>query len=148
MSAVELEKTLAEMKAKGEKPKFIYLIPDFQNPAGMTMPEARRIEILNIAKKYEIMVVEDSPYRELRFSGKPQRMLYDLDNGEGNVIKMCIRDRIYTVCGSRSFNKTGIVFSTICLVSTVSTYEFCIILIIKSSLLPVTGKNISEDADT
>ena len=61
MSAVELEKTLAEMKAKGEKPKFIYLIPDFQNPAGMTMPEARRIEILNIAKKYEIMVVEDSP---------------------------------------------------------------------------------------
>ena len=32
MSAVELEKTLAEMKAKGEKPKFIYLIPDFQNP--------------------------------------------------------------------------------------------------------------------
>ena len=73
MSAVELEKDFwAEMKAKGGKnPKFIYLIPDFQNPAGMTMPEARRIEILNIAKKYEIMVVEDSPYRELRFSGKP-----------------------------------------------------------------------------
>ena len=69
MSAVELEKTLAEMKAKGEKPKFIYLIPDFQNPAGMTMPEARRIEILNIAKKHEIMIIEDSPYRELRFSG-------------------------------------------------------------------------------
>ena len=88
MSAVELEKTLAEMKAKGEKPKFIYLIPDFQNPAGMTMPEARRIEILNIAKKHEIMIIEDSPYRELRFSGKPQRMLYDLDNGEGNVITL------------------------------------------------------------
>ena len=95
MSAVELEKTLAEMKAKGEKPKFIYLIPDFQNPAGMTMPEARRIEILNIAKKYEIMVVEDSPYRELRFSGKPQRMLYDLDNGEGNVITLGTFSKIF-----------------------------------------------------
>ncbi|MCB6973682.1 MULTISPECIES: aminotransferase-like domain-containing protein [Butyricimonas] len=95
MSAIELEKTLAEMKAKGEKPKFIYLIPDFQNPAGMTMPEARRIEILDIAKKYEIMIIEDSPYRELRFSGKPQRMLYDLDNGEGNVITLGTFSKIF-----------------------------------------------------
>ena len=95
MSAVELEKTLAEMKAKGEKPKFIYLIPDFQNPAGMTMPEARRIEILNIAKKHEILIIEDSPYRELRFSGKPQRMLYDLDNGEGNVITLGTFSKIF-----------------------------------------------------
>ena len=95
MSAVELEKTLAEMKAKGEKPKFIYLIPDFQNPAGMTMSEARRIEILNIAKKHEIMIIEDSPYRELRFSGKPQRMLYDLDNGEGNVITLGTFSKIF-----------------------------------------------------
>ena len=95
MSAVELEKTLAEMKAKGEKPNFIYLIPDFQNPAGMTMPEARRIEILNIAKKHEIMIIEDSPYRELRFSGKPQRMLYDLDNGEGNVITLGTFSKIF-----------------------------------------------------
>ena len=95
MSAVVLEKTLAEMKAKGEKPKFIYLIPDFQNPAGMTMPEARRIEILNIAKKHEIMIIEDSPYRELRFSGKPQRMLYDLDNGEGNVITLGTFSKIF-----------------------------------------------------
>lgn len=95
MSAVELEKTLAEMKAKGEKPKFIYLIPDFQNPAGITMPEARRIEILNIAKKHEIMIIEDSPYRELRFSGKPQRMLYDLDNGEGNVITLGTFSKIF-----------------------------------------------------
>jgi putative alanine--glyoxylate aminotransferase (alanine--glyoxylate transaminase) (agt) len=95
MNAVELEKALAEMKAKGEKPKFIYLIPDFQNPAGMTMPEARRIEILNIAKKYEVMIIEDSPYRELRFSGKPQRMLYDLDNGEGNVITLGTFSKIF-----------------------------------------------------
>lgn len=95
MNAVELEKTLAEMKARGEKPKFIYLIPDFQNPAGMTMPEARRIEILNIAKKYDILIIEDSPYRELRFSGKPQRMLYDLDNGEGNVITLGTFSKIF-----------------------------------------------------
>ncbi|MCR9011238.1 PLP-dependent aminotransferase family protein [Gabonibacter chumensis] len=95
MSAIELEKTLADMKAKGEKPKFIYLIPDFQNPAGMTMPDARRKEILAIAKKYEILIVEDSPYRELRFSGKPQHMLYELDNGEGNVITLGTFSKIF-----------------------------------------------------
>ncbi|KIO44459.1 MULTISPECIES: aminotransferase-like domain-containing protein [Porphyromonadaceae] len=95
MSAIELEKTLADMKAKGEKPKFIYLIPDFQNPAGMTMPDARRKEILAIAKKYEILIIEDSPYRELRFSGKPQHMLYELDNGEGNVITLGTFSKIF-----------------------------------------------------
>ena len=95
MSAIELEKTLADMKAKGEKPKFIYLIPDFQNPAGMTMPDARRKEILAIAKKYEILIIEDSPYREVRFSGKPQHMLYELDNGEGNVITLGTFSKIF-----------------------------------------------------
>lgn len=95
MSAIELEKALADLKAKGEKPKFIYIIPDFQNPAGMTMPEARRIEILKIAKKYDITIIEDSPYRELRFSGEPQRMLYDLDNGEGNVITLGTFSKIF-----------------------------------------------------
>lgn len=95
MSAVELEKTLAEMKAKDEKPKFIYLIPDFQNPAGITMPDARRKEILTIAKKYDILIIEDSPYRELRFSGEPQHMLYELDGGEGNVITLGTFSKIF-----------------------------------------------------
>ena len=41
------------------------------------------------------MIIEDSPYRELRFSGKPQRMLYDLDNGEGNVITLGTFSKIF-----------------------------------------------------
>ena len=69
MIAEKLEATLAEMKANDEKPKFIYIIPDFQNPAGITMPEERRIKILEIAKKYDVLIVEDSPYKELRFEG-------------------------------------------------------------------------------
>lgn len=95
MSAVELEEKLAELKSKGEKPKFIYVIPDFQNPAGMTMPKERRIEILKVARKYDILVIEDSPYRELRFSGEPQPMLYELDNGEGNVITLGTFSKIF-----------------------------------------------------
>ncbi|MGE0079070.1 MAG: PLP-dependent aminotransferase family protein [Bacteroidales bacterium] len=80
-----LEKTLAEMKQKGEKPKFIYVIPDFQNPTGISMPEDRRKEIIAIAKKYDILIIEDSPYREVRFDGTPQRTMYELD-GTGHVV--------------------------------------------------------------
>ncbi len=77
-----LAKTLKELKAKGEKPKFIYVIPDFQNPSGITMSLARRKELLAIAKEYDILIIEDSPYRELRFEGKEVPTLYALDNTE------------------------------------------------------------------
>ena len=82
-----LEKMLAEMKAKNDLPKFIYIIPDFQNPAGITMPEWRRKEILEIAYKYDVLIAEDSPYREIRFEGTPQPMFYQLDN-KGYVITL------------------------------------------------------------
>lgn len=87
MCAKSLDKTLGEMKAKGEMPKFIYIIPDFQNPAGITMPEKRRKEILEVAYKYDILIAEDSPYREIRFEGNPQPMLYQMDT-KGIVITL------------------------------------------------------------
>lgn len=89
-----MEKALAEMKAKGEKPKFIYLVPDFQNPAGITMPESRRLEIIELARKYDVLIVEDSPYRELRFNGKPQRTIYQLE-GTGQVILLGTMSKIF-----------------------------------------------------
>jgi 2-aminoadipate transaminase len=82
-----LEKKLAKMRALGEKPKFIYTIPDFQNPAGITMPESRRQEIIDIARKFDVLIVEDSPYRELRFDGNHQKMIYAMDN-TGQVISI------------------------------------------------------------
>jgi len=82
-----LEAKLKAMKNAGEKPKFIYIIPDFQNPAGITMPEFRRREILDLAHKYDVLIVEDSPYRELRFDGEAQPMLYQMD-GTGHVITL------------------------------------------------------------
>jgi len=94
MNSQLLEKALAELKAKGEKPKFIYTIPDFQNPAGITMPESRRLEIIEIAHKYDVLIVEDSPYREIRFNGKPQRTIYELD-GTGQVIILGTMSKIF-----------------------------------------------------
>lgn len=79
MCPIELEKTLTKMEQENDLPKFLYLIPDFQNPAGITYPEKRRQELLDIAEKYNLLVIEDSPYRELRFDGAEQKMMYQLD---------------------------------------------------------------------
>ncbi|MFO7897010.1 MAG: PLP-dependent aminotransferase family protein [Candidatus Cloacimonadales bacterium] len=94
MIADKLESTLAEMKANGEKPKFIYIIPDFQNPAGITMPEERRKKVIEIAKAYDVLIVEDSPYKELRFEGEEQKSLYALDN-TGQVITLGTFSKIF-----------------------------------------------------
>jgi 2-aminoadipate transaminase len=87
MRADLLEQKLEELKGIGIKPKFIYVIPDFQNPTGISMPESRRLEIIALAHKYDVLIVEDSPYRELRFEGQSQRLMYQLDN-DNHVITL------------------------------------------------------------
>lgn len=94
MRSDKVEEVIADLKIKGEKPKFIYIIPDFQNPTGVTMPEFRREEIIKIAKEYEVLIVEDSPYKQIRFEGKDQKSLYALD-GEGNVINLGTFSKIF-----------------------------------------------------
>lgn len=94
MKPDELEKTIIAVQSTGKKIKFIYLIPDFQNPAGITLPEERRLRIIEIAEKYDILIVEDSPYREIRFEGKPQKLMYELDN-TGRVITLSTFSKIF-----------------------------------------------------
>ena len=71
----ELEKALAA----NPDVKFIYVIPDFQNPSGRTWPIERRKQFMEIINKYEIPVAEDNPYGELRFEGEifPSLKSYD-----------------------------------------------------------------------
>ena len=78
----ELYSVLKELKKEGKKARFIYLIPDFQNPAGITLPEKRRRRILELAGEFDTLVLEDSPYREIRFGGEPQPMMKALDTEE------------------------------------------------------------------
>ncbi|PKQ66289.1 aminotransferase [Labilibaculum manganireducens] len=94
MSAKLLEAKLEELKQQGIKPKFIYVIPDFQNPTGITMPESRRMEIIELAHQYDVLIVEDCPYREVRFEGKPQRMMYELDN-DNHVLTLGTFSKIF-----------------------------------------------------
>jgi 2-aminoadipate transaminase len=74
-----LEAEIDKLAAKGLKPKFIYEIPDFQNPSGITMTLKRRKELLRIAEKYDLIVIEDSPYRQLRFEGKVEPSLLGMN---------------------------------------------------------------------
>lgn len=89
-----MEAKLKELKEMGKKPKFIYIIPDFQNPAGITMTEKRRKEIIDLAHKYDVLILEDSPYRELRYEGRHQKTMYELD-GSGQVILIGTFSKIF-----------------------------------------------------
>ncbi len=68
----ELEKTLDTLEAQNRRPRFLYIIPDFQNPAGVTIPAARRKRIVEIARQRDYLIVEDTPYRQIRFTGEHQ----------------------------------------------------------------------------
>lgn len=93
--AEDIEAILASLQKKGEVCKFIYLVPDFQNPTGTTIPQERRLKILEIAKKYGTLIVEDSPYRQVRFEGTAPDTFYKLDNGEGNVITLFTFSKVF-----------------------------------------------------
>ena len=79
----ELDKVLATT----ENVKFIYVIPDFQNPSGRTWPLERRKKFMEIINKYGIPTIEDNPYGELRFKGEYQPALKSMDT-EGLIIYM------------------------------------------------------------
>lgn len=64
--------------ALGKKPKFIYAIPDYQNPTGVTMTMDQRLEIVEVAKKYDLIILEDSPYKEIRFDGESLPTIYSM----------------------------------------------------------------------
>src|SRR3954462_12163874 len=77
-----LEAQLDRLAHEGRTPKFIYTIPSFQNPAGVTMSLERRRMLVRLAKERELLVLEDNPYGLLRYEGTPLPTLYDLDGGE------------------------------------------------------------------
>ncbi|MBP9523618.1 MAG: PLP-dependent aminotransferase family protein [Ottowia sp.] len=66
---------LREALQKGERPRFIYLLPNFQNPTGRTMDEARREAVIAVCREHGLPVVEDNPYGELWFDAPPPKPL-------------------------------------------------------------------------
>ncbi len=85
-----LEETLKRLGPRGAK--FIYTIPNFQNPAGVTMTLERRKRLLELAHEYDIQVIEDDPYGRLRFEGEHIAPLKSMDP---NVIYLGTTSKIF-----------------------------------------------------
>ena len=73
------EKVIDGASAEGRKIKFLYMIPDFQNPSGESLTLEERCMIIALAQKHDFLIVEDSPYRELRYEGEHVPTMYSLD---------------------------------------------------------------------
>ena len=82
MRVDELAEVLDRLAREGRRPKFVYSVPSFQNPAGVTLSAERRRRLVELAREHELLVCEDNPYGLLRFDGEPQRTLYSLDGGD------------------------------------------------------------------
>ncbi|HDZ35746.1 MAG TPA: PLP-dependent aminotransferase family protein [Thermococcus sp.] len=89
-----LEEKLKKLKAEGKKVKFVYTVSTFQNPAGVTMSLERRKHLLELAKEYDFLIVEDGPYSELRYSGEPIPPIKHFDD-EGRVLYLGTFSKIF-----------------------------------------------------
>lgn len=88
-----LEETIKEFLAADITPKFIYVVPTFQNPAGVVMSEKRRKQLVDIASQYDLVIVEDDPYGKLRYDIDPIKPIKAFDD-EGRVIYMSTFSKI------------------------------------------------------
>jgi len=79
-----LRQAIASVKAAGKTIKFLYTIPNFHNPAGVTQSAARRLEILETCLEHDILVLEDNPYGLLGFDQEPMRAMR-ADEAEGVI---------------------------------------------------------------
>lgn len=89
-----LEQKLKELKEEEEHYKIIYVVPDFQNPSGVTLSFERRKKLIELAREYQVLIFEDTPYRELRYDGVEPPSLYSLDNS-GNIISLHTFSKIF-----------------------------------------------------
>ena len=88
-----LEETIKKLLKDDITPKFIYVVPTFQNPAGVVMPESQRKKLVDIANEYDLVIVEDDPYGKLRFDVPHVKPIKAFDD-EGRVIFMSTFSKI------------------------------------------------------
>jgi len=88
-----LEEKIKMMLKDDIIPKFIYVIPTFQNPAGVIMPEKRRKKLIDLANEHDLVIVEDDPYGKLGFDVPPIKPIKAFDD-EGRVIYMSTFSKI------------------------------------------------------
>lgn len=87
LNTTALKRAVAHLKAAGEIVKGVYVIPNFQNPTGVTLSLRRRRRLIQLAEEYDLVIFEDDPYGELRFEGRRLPSLKSLDEN-GRVIHL------------------------------------------------------------
>lgn len=81
------EERVKKLAKRSNQPKIVYVLPNFQNPSGVTMPEANRRRLVDMASEYDFIILEDDPYGELRYAGEHLKPIKTFDD-EGRVVYM------------------------------------------------------------
>ena len=81
------EDRVKKLARRGRQPKIVYVLPNFHNPAGVTMPEKSRKKLIDLASDFDLIVLEDDPYSELRYTGEHIPPIKSFDD-EGRVVYM------------------------------------------------------------
>ncbi len=94
---VGMRRCLADLAAAGTLPKCIYVVPDFQNPSGITISFAKREALLDLSYEFDVPIIEDSPYRALRYRGETIPALFALDQQRdgGHVIGLYTFSKLF-----------------------------------------------------
>ena len=88
-----LETELVRLDKAGRRPKFIYAISTYQNPTGFVMPRARRVEMIELARRFEVPIIEDNCYADVHYEGPIEPAIYALDD-DPNHIYLCSLSKI------------------------------------------------------
>lgn len=136
MTVSRLPSLIESLLKEGKKPKFIYTIVNFQNPAGSTMNLERRRELAEIADRYGLAIFEDDPYGYVRFDGEHLPSIFSFDKA-GNTVYAGSFSKILSpgvrlgwVSGSKSIIRQMAIFkqsTDLCSssITQVLTYEYC-----------------------
>jgi 2-aminoadipate transaminase len=92
-----MRQALDRLRREGTPPKFIYVVPDFQNPSGITISLAKREALLDLSYEFDVPIVEDSPYRDLRYTGESIPAIFTLDQRRdgGHVIGLYTFSKLF-----------------------------------------------------
>ncbi len=93
MDLEALRNKIRETEEEGKHPKFVYIIPDFQNPTGVTLSEEKREKVVRIAEEEDLLIVEDTPYFGVRFSGDFKKPIATYDE-TGRVITLASLSKV------------------------------------------------------
>ena len=142
-----LKQEIKRLKADGECVKGVYVIPNFQNPTGVTLSLKRRRQLIRLAEEYDLIIFEDDPYGELRFEGRCPPSLKSLDESD-RVIQLRSLSKTFVpgmrlgwVCGEKNAIRQMTVAKQFADAATNTPAQYILLEFIRQGLLDKQIKN-------